>query len=147
MYSCYPGSMRIRAIEEYGLRCLLQVAFPPGPAPLTGPEIARREGLGPEYVARTMRALWAGRPGDEHARGCGRLPPRPAGRISVWEAVRALWRKLEGMSCGALERISLEDLRCDEPSMATWLDSVSPPADGPQQRTVGRHRLRTGRRR
>jgi Rrf2 family protein len=156
--------MHIRAIEEYGLRCLLQVAFHPGPAPLTGPEIARREGLGPEYVARIMRALRAGGLvlSTRGAAGGYRLA-RPAGRISVWEAVRALggeffpegfcgchtgrrrdcvhathctvralWRKIEGTFRDALERISLEDLRRDEPSMATWLDSMSPPAIGPQ---------------
>ena len=52
--------MHILAMEEYGLRCLLQVAFHPGPGLLTAPEIARREGLGPEYVARIMRALRVG---------------------------------------------------------------------------------------
>ena len=156
--------MHILAIEEYGLRCLLQVAFHPGPAPLTGPEIARREGLGPEYVARIMRALRAGGlvMSTRGAAGGYRLA-RPAGRISVWEAVRALggeffsegfcdchtgrrrdcvhvadcavralWGKLEGTVRGALERISLEDLRRDEDSMTTWLDALSPPAVRPQ---------------
>jgi Rrf2 family protein len=83
--------VHILAIEEYGLRCLLQVAFHPGPGPLTGPEIARREGLGPEYVARIMRALRAGGlvVSTRGASGGYRLP-RPPDQISVWEAVRAL---------------------------------------------------------
>ena len=84
-------AMHILAIEEYGLRCLLQVAFHPGPGPLTAPEIGRREGLGPEYVARIMRALRAGGlvVSTRGAAGGYRLP-RPADEISVWEALRVL---------------------------------------------------------
>ena len=153
--------MYLLAIEEYGLRCLLQVAFHPGPGPLTAPEIARREGLGPEYVARIMRALRAGGLvlSTRGAAGGYRLP-RPPEEISVWEAiralggeffsqdfcdcrpgrrrdcvhvddcaVRALWTKLERALRQALERTSLEDLRRDERSMTTWLDSaILPPA-------------------
>lgn len=155
--------MHLFAIEEYGLRCLLQVAFHPGPGPLTGPEIARREGLGPEYVARIMRALRLGGL-VESTRGAagGYRLVRPADRISVWEAirvlggdffhegfcdcrpgqrrecmhvddcsVRALWRGLAGTLRGALEGISLEDLRRDESAMATWLDSMGPLAARP----------------
>lgn len=87
--------MHILAIEEYGLRCLLQVASHPGPEPLTGPEIARREGLGPEYVARIMRALRAGDLviSTRGAAGGYRLA-RPADRISVWEAIRVLGGEL-----------------------------------------------------
>jgi Rrf2 family protein len=154
--------MHILAIEEYGLRCLLQVALHPGPGPLTGPEIARREGLGPEYVARIMRALRAGGlvVSTRGAAGGYRLP-RPADQISVWEAVRvlggeffsekfcdcrpgqrrdcvhaadcairALWRKLEGLLRHTLEHVSLEDLRRDEGSLTSWLDSVNPPPTG-----------------
>jgi Rrf2 family protein len=154
--------MQILAIEEYGLRCLLQVASHPGPGPLTALEIARREGLGPEYVARIMRALRAGGlvVSTRGASGGYRLP-RPPDQISVWEAiralggeffserfcggrpgrrrdcvhvedcaVRALWAKLEHGLRQALERTSLEDLRRDERSMATWLDSALAPAAG-----------------
>ncbi len=155
--------MHILAIEEYGLRCLLQVSLHPGPGPITAPEIARREGLGPEYVSRIMAALRSGGLvlSARGAAGGYRLA-RPADRIGVWEAIqvlggeffpegfcdchpgqrrecihttdcaiRALWRKVEGTLRGALERISLADLRRDERSMTTWLDSVSPPADEP----------------
>lgn len=154
--------MHLLAIEEYGLRCLLQVAFHPGPGPLTAPEIARREGLGPEYVARIMRALRAGGlvASTRGASGGYRLP-RPPDQISVWEAiralggeffseefcdcrpgrrrdcvhvddcaVRALWMKLERALRQTLEQTSLEDLRRDERSMASWLDSAILPAAG-----------------
>ena len=87
--------MHILAIEEYGLRCLLQVASHPGPEPLTGPEIARREGLGPEYVARIMRALRAGGlvTSTRGAAGGYRLA-RPADQISVSEAIEVLGGEL-----------------------------------------------------
>ncbi len=83
--------MRILAIEEYGLRCLLQVAFHPGPGPMTASEIARREGLGPEYVGRIMGALRAGGlvVSTRGASGGYRLA-RPANEIGVWEALEVL---------------------------------------------------------
>ena len=49
--------MQLLAQEEYGLRCLIQVARQRGPDPLTIPEIAEREGISPEYAAKLMRAL------------------------------------------------------------------------------------------
>ncbi len=83
--------MHILAIEEYGLRCLLQVAFHPGPGPMTAPEIARREGLGPEYVGRIMGALRAGGlvVSTRGASGGYHLA-RPANEIGVWEAIEVL---------------------------------------------------------
>jgi Rrf2 family protein len=155
--------MHILAIEEYGLRCLLQAAFHDGPGPITAPEIARREGLGPEYVSRIMAALRSGGlvVSVRGAAGGYRLS-RPADQIGVWEAIevlggeffpegfcdchpgqrrecvhttdcaiRALWMKVKDTLRGALEGISLVDLRRDEPSMTTWLDSLSPPAGDP----------------
>ncbi len=147
--------MHILAIEEYGLRCLLQVAFHPSPGLITAPEIARREGLGREYVGRIMGALRAGGlvVSTRGASGGYRLA-RPAHEIGVWDAIevlggelfpdafcdchpgrrrecvhvtdcsiRALWRKVENTLRVALNGISLEDLRRDEGSMVTWLDT------------------------
>lgn len=83
--------MQILAIEEYGLRCLLQVAFHPGPRPVTASEIARQEGLGPEYVGRIMGALRAGGlvVSTRGASGGYHLA-RPASEIGVWEAIEVL---------------------------------------------------------
>lgn len=83
--------MHILALEEYGLRCLLQVASRDADRLVSAQEIARAEGIGPEYVARIMRTLHAG---DlvEGARGAGggyRLS-RPAHEISVWDAITTL---------------------------------------------------------
>ncbi len=55
--------MHLSSQEEYGLRCLLQVARHedrPGEEPLRIPEIAQAEGLSPEYTAKLMRALRQG---------------------------------------------------------------------------------------
>ncbi len=83
--------MQILAIEEYGLRCLLQVAFHQASRPLTGSAIARTEGLSVEYVAKLMQKLRLGGlvTSTRGARGGYRLT-RPANEISVWEAITVL---------------------------------------------------------
>ncbi len=48
--------MKLTSQEEYGLRCLLQIASAPEQF-LTIPEVARREGLSTAYVAKLMRLL------------------------------------------------------------------------------------------
>src|SRR2546425_11812681 len=50
------GAMRFTAQEEYGLRCLLQIAREPAGS-LTIPEIAEREALTSAYVAKLMSVL------------------------------------------------------------------------------------------
>ncbi|MCZ6712982.1 MAG: Rrf2 family transcriptional regulator [Deltaproteobacteria bacterium] len=80
--------MRVSATDEYGLRCLLQVAFHEGPRPMNTPEIARREGLGPEHVGLLMQKLRLGGlvTSTRGAAGGYRLA-RPANEISVWEVI------------------------------------------------------------
>jgi Rrf2 family protein len=83
--------VHIRALEEYGLRCLLQVALRDAEGPVSAQEVGRTEGIGPEYVARIMGTLRAGGL-VESTRGAGggyRLA-RPAGEISVWDAITVL---------------------------------------------------------
>jgi Rrf2 family protein len=83
--------MRLLATEEYGLRCLLQVARHRGPGPITAPQIAQREGLGPEYVARIMRTLRAsGLVTSARGASGGYHLSRPADQISLWEAIQVL---------------------------------------------------------
>lgn len=48
--------MKLTSQEEYGLRCLLQIASAPA-CFLTMPEVARREALSTAYVAKLMRIL------------------------------------------------------------------------------------------
>jgi Rrf2 family transcriptional regulator, iron-sulfur cluster assembly transcription factor len=49
--------MKITAMQEYGLRCILQLAAHKGPAPLTVREIAKSERLTPVYVAKLLVTL------------------------------------------------------------------------------------------
>jgi Rrf2 family protein len=83
--------MQLLAQEEYGVRCLIQVARHPGPEPLTIPEIAEREGISPEYAAKLMRAL---RQADfvisTRGAGGGYRLARPAAEITAWQVIQAL---------------------------------------------------------
>ncbi len=87
--------MHLLASEEYGLRCLLQVATRAGSAPLPISAIAEAEGLSPEYTAKLMRQLRLGDLVTSVAGAAGgyRLA-RPARDISVWSAVRVLGGEL-----------------------------------------------------
>ena len=83
--------MRLSALEEYGMRCLLQVARQQGEGMCRIPEIAAAEGLSQEYTAKLMRVL---RQGDlvisfRGASGGYRLA-RPAEEITMWDAMRVL---------------------------------------------------------
>lgn len=52
--------MKLSSQEEYGLRCLLQVACHDPEGSVTIPEIARVEGLSIPHVAKLMRSLRRG---------------------------------------------------------------------------------------
>ena len=83
--------MHLLAQEEYGLRCLLQVARHQGSHPLTIAEIAEAEGLSPEYTAKLMRALRQGElvVSTRGASGGYHLA-RPASEITPWEVIQVL---------------------------------------------------------
>ncbi len=83
--------MHLLAQEEYGLRCLLQVARHQGSQPLTISEIAEAEGLSPEYTAKLMRALRKG--GlvlSTRGAGGGYNLARPATQITPWDVIGVL---------------------------------------------------------
>lgn len=52
--------MKLSSHEEYGLRCLLQVASQGAEGSATIPEISRKEGISAPYVAKLMRILRQG---------------------------------------------------------------------------------------
>ena len=83
--------MQLLASEEYGVRCLLQVAAAEGGRPVSISRIAEAEGLSPEYAAKLMRQLRLGGLVDSvrGAEGGYRLA-RPASAISVWEVLQVL---------------------------------------------------------
>ena len=86
--------MHVSATEDYGLRCLLQVAFHEGPRPMNTPEIARREGLGPEYVALLMQRLrLGGLVTSTRGASGGYVLARPGSEISVWEVITVVGRE------------------------------------------------------
>ncbi|MFC1477776.1 RrF2 family transcriptional regulator [candidate division KSB1 bacterium] len=83
--------MRYTAQEEYGLRCLLQLARHDSDEPMAIEEIARKEGLTPHYVGKLMRILLKGGL-IESTRGKngGYRLSRPAEHVSIEEALDVL---------------------------------------------------------
>jgi len=83
--------MRITAQEEYGLRCLLQLATQPAGEPLTVREIARREGLSMAYVEKLLHLLSrAGLTRSVRGQSGGYCLSRAPEQISLGEIIRAL---------------------------------------------------------
>ena len=83
--------MKITAQEEYGLRCLLQLAKTPTGDIATVRTIAAKEGLSSAYVEKLLRLLAPA--GLVHSfRGIkgGYMLNRPASQITLGEVVRAL---------------------------------------------------------
>jgi Rrf2 family protein len=83
--------MRLSAQEEYGLRCLLQVALSATDQPVPITEVAAKEGLSPEYTAKLLRVLRQGGLLDS-VRGAsgGYHLARPAAQITVFQAIEVL---------------------------------------------------------
>ncbi|MBI3009754.1 MAG: Rrf2 family transcriptional regulator [Candidatus Omnitrophica bacterium] len=83
--------MKITAQEEYGLRCLLQLAKLPQDQVVSVKEVASREGLSSAYVEKLLRLL--SKAGLVHSvRGIrgGYALNRPSSAITLGEVVRAL---------------------------------------------------------
>ena len=83
--------MKITSLEEYGLRCLLQLARAPQHQVVSVKEIAAKEGLSSAYVEKLLRIL--SRAGLVHSvRGVkgGYVMNRPASSVMLGEVVRAL---------------------------------------------------------
>ena len=83
--------MQLLAQEEYGLRCLLQVAQHRGQEPLSIQSVADGEGLSPEYAAKLMRALRkAGFVVSTRGAAGGYRLARPPAEITAWEVIGVL---------------------------------------------------------
>ena len=83
--------MKITAQEEYGLRCLLQLARAPEGGVVSVKEIAAKEGLSSAYVEKLLRIL--SKTGLVHSvRGIkgGYVLNRPPSAVTLGEVVRAL---------------------------------------------------------
>jgi Rrf2 family protein len=116
--------MKITALEEYGLRCLVHLARlgnGVGGAPVSAREIAEAEGLTVEYVTQLLvRLRHAGLVSSVRGSRGGFLLTRPPEEMTMGDVSRALGEPLlerlcaaytgtrpacvhEGTSCGILE--------------------------------------------
>ena len=92
--------MKISAQEEYGLRCLVQLANLPAGESLTLPQIAEREGISPANAGKLMWLL--NKAGFVHStRGTkgGYFLARPAGDIYLSEIIRVLDQDVLNKHC------------------------------------------------
>ena len=84
--------MKISAQEEYGIRCLLQLARnAKSPDPVTVRQVADREGLSMAYAEKLLIALARARlaKSTRGTRGGYRMT-RPPDRVTVGDVIRAL---------------------------------------------------------
>jgi Rrf2 family protein len=87
--------MKITAQEEYGLRCLLQLARTHDPLGRNIREIAEAENLSVPYVAKLLSVLrQAGLITSVRGRMGGYLLSRPADEVRLGEVMRALGEPL-----------------------------------------------------
>lgn len=83
--------MRISAVEEYGLRCLLALARKGPDEQMTIPEIAREEGLSMSYTSKILWTLRrAGLVKAERGRSGGFSIKRSPEKINLYEILTAL---------------------------------------------------------
>lgn len=87
--------MKITAPEEYGLRCLLQLARTRNPLGLNIREIARAENLSIPYAAKLLRVLRkAGLIASERGHNGGYHLTRPPSEVRLGEVLRVLGEPL-----------------------------------------------------
>jgi Rrf2 family protein len=87
--------MKFSAQEEYGLRCLLQIARLGADGSMTIPEISKHEGLTPTHVAKLLMILRKeGFIASTRGQAGGYTLARKAGEIPVGEVLAALGGKL-----------------------------------------------------
>ncbi len=93
--------MKISAQEEYGLRCLVQLANLTGGESLTLPQIAEREGIS---VANAGKLMWllnkAGFVQSTRGTKGGYLLARPADEIRLSEIIKVLDEEVMSKHCG-----------------------------------------------
>lgn len=83
--------MKLSSQEEYGLRCLLQIARAGDAASLTIGEMAEREGVSAPNVAKIMRILRrAGLVRSTRGKAGGYSLAREAGRVRALDVLSAL---------------------------------------------------------
>jgi Rrf2 family protein len=122
--------LKVSSQEEYGLRCMLQVAAQPPTEPMTLTEIARREGMSVPYVAKLMAALrQSGLVESVRGRSGGYVLSRPPARISVLDVILALGEQLfDSEYCdryhGANDESCVHSNGCSIRSVWTRVESI-----------------------
>lgn len=116
--------MKLSAQEEYGLRCLLQMASRGDEASLSIPEISKAEGLSIPNVAKLMRLLRiAGFVKSVRGQAGGYMLARPSNTMLIGDVLEALGGKLFGDKfCGrhsGLEQICVHNTDCS--MRALWV--------------------------
>jgi Rrf2 family protein len=87
--------MKITALEEYGLRCMMQLALAQGDRPMTVAQVAEREGMSTEYAGKLLNLLGqAELVRSVRGRHGGFVLDRPASELSVASIVQALSTEL-----------------------------------------------------
>jgi Rrf2 family protein len=87
--------VRLSAQEEYGLRCLLELARQGDEGYMTLPEISRAEGISKEYAAKLMRILrQGGIVKSVRGQAGGYALALPSSQIPVGEALAVLGGRL-----------------------------------------------------
>lgn len=120
--------MRFTSQEEYGLRCLMQLARAPGHR-LTIAEIAEHEGLTSAYVAKLLGVLnGAGLVTSIRGRGGGYRLARDPASVDLATAMEALDGRLYtndfcGKHAGA-EPVCVHDVNCSIRSLWRSLDAA-----------------------
>jgi Rrf2 family protein len=83
--------MKITALEEYGLRCMMQLAQSASDSPMTGAQVAENEGLTRDYAGKLLNLLSQNNLVESvRGRNGGFVLARPANEITVADIVRAL---------------------------------------------------------
>ena len=121
--------MKLTSQEEYGLRCLLQIARHDHDGPVSIAEVALREGMSVDYVAKLVRVL---RKQDllVSVRGAqgGYQLARPADQITVHDAIMALDGPLyDNTFCEAhsgTHAACVHSTRCSLRGLWTWVGSA-----------------------
>jgi len=81
--------MKITSMEEYGLRCIMQLAVTDGDAPIAVSQIAENEGLSSEYAGKLLNLLrQAGLVDSVRGRNGGFVLASPPDDITVAQVVR-----------------------------------------------------------
>ena len=95
--------MKITALEEYGLRCVVRLAKTPGGGPLTVADIAAAEGLTVPYAGKLLSVLrQSGLVESVRGRSGGYVLSRPASEIPVEEVLSVLGEPLFSSAyCGS----------------------------------------------